>query len=133
MKIYYKIWVDLLYLKMKNPTYSDDWKVYIQIAMMLLMCFNLATIVISLRFLGYKAIFPKILALPSGKLGDFLFSAIYLFWPLLALNYFLIFYKDRYKKLMIKYTDSKGWLASSYITLSFVLFFTTFIFYVINQ
>lgn len=133
MKIYYKIWVDLLYLKAKNNSFSSGWELYFQIVMMLLMTFNITTIVMSLRFLGYSVIFPKISALPSGKLGDFLFSAIYLFIPLLIFNYFLFFNKERYKKLINKYTDSKGRLFMGYTVFSLVSFLVELILYGLYQ
>ena len=45
MKLYYKIWVDLIILSKNNPLRKEDWKWMVQIYMAMAMAIKLALIV----------------------------------------------------------------------------------------
>lgn len=102
MKLYYTLWVDCIKnIKAKN---EEGWKVKSMVAMSMAMIFNL-TFLVSI--------------LPKGILGYSFFSdyeyvnnvvnyVVLIVLPLIVINYFLIFYNERYKKILEKYQYKKG-------------------------
>jgi hypothetical protein len=132
MRIYYKIWVDIIYLIKKDPIQASAWKAYSKIAMMLLMSFNIGAIIVVLRVVGVNIIITGFSIIPLGRLNNLL-TSFYVFLPVFILNHLLIFYRDRYKKLLIKYPDQKGKLGLKYLIFTVISFLGSFTIHAINQ
>ncbi len=66
----------------------------------------------------------------SGSiLGNAIGFIIYFALPFIIVNYSLIFYKDRYRKLLDRYTHRNGKFAMGYILYSVLLGFISAVIY----
>lgn len=126
--LYYKIWVDGIIKIRKNPLRKEDWKWMIQSIVATLMSLNLVLIQFVLSDLGLikKVFVLDINWLPIGKLNNLISFFIAYLLPLSLLNYFLIFHKGKYKKLIEIYPYKEGKWFATYLycsTGSIILYF----------
>lgn len=141
IKIYYKIWVDCIVKIRSQPNNKDSWWWQSFVLMTMAMILN---IYVSLLLLVATEVITKIpiaikIDVFSGtKLDSLLTFLLQFFLPIGLLNYFLIFYKKKYKKLIEKYEYKNGRLFLTYfifstcilvllIILGYSLFFLGFI------
>jgi hypothetical protein len=119
LKIYYKIWVDLIYKVRTNPEQESMWKFYTIIFMSIAMAMNIFILRILVeQIVGIKLFDITITIFHYDKINLFFnFFILYLLLPLL-LNYFLIFYRNRYKTLIDMYNNYNGKLCKIYIFIS---------------
>jgi len=130
--IYYAWWADsITRIKHYNPK-MKDWKMRVFQLNTLLNSLNLWVIVIWLKYLNILKIpILQIDIFPGDVLDKFLVYIIEFASPFILLNYFLIFYKNRYNKIIQRYKDSKLNIAFPYAIASAALFAITVIVYAI--
>ncbi len=110
MSLYYKIWVDGIVKVKSRPDNSGLWKFALMNFTSMSMALNLLLLQFILNDLG---IMDNILSInvdlfPGTRLDAIAsFFLVYLL-PFLLLNYFLIFYRDRYKTLIKRYPSHDG-------------------------
>lgn len=120
---YYKIWVDCI-IKMKSiPANKSDWEYK---------CMAFMSMAMALQYGVFFTLFEKYIShtdwynldidiLPGKNLDAFLSFFILFLLPFLILNYFLIFWRDRYKMLIEKYENNEGNYAIAYVLGTFIL------------
>lgn len=136
MNFYYKIWVDVISRMKAQSQNKDNWKLYSFIFMSMAMSLNLLLFmtvlqshVLKIPFYNFKLDF-----FPGEKLDASLKYIILFFLPVAILNYFLIFFKKKYKRLLKSYKTYNGKLAVTYLLLSYFMpFILLFIAYIINK
>jgi hypothetical protein len=127
--IYYKIWVDAIFKIKSNPDLNKTWKFYSMIYMSTVMALNLWFF--SFLMLTFKckiSFYPfEINIFSIEKINSFLsFFASYLL-PMLVINYFLIFWNNRYEKLLLQYKAQNGKLFSRYFLCSILIYIFYFL------
>lgn len=130
MKLYYILFSDAINKILTVEKSKDLWKFYTLIFISFAMGLNLLmlkfiyfelnsskeyTILTNLNITGFQKI--------DGILTYFTFHL----FPFLILNYFLIFYKDKYKEIIVKYKHYNGKLIGWYYAISFFFFPLLFI------
>lgn len=128
-KLYYKIWVDTIVNIKKNPQHKSDWKFYSMFFMTMLTSLNLITVLMWLGFLGLKTNFLKISIFPGTMLDSFAMFLIQFALPCILLNYFFIFHRGKYKKLIEEHADRKGKLFLIYMFGTIGVFIIPVLFY----
>lgn len=123
LTIYYKLWVDCITKARSIPDNKNDWKVYTMIFMSMAMAINFVLFMALLQrnILGFSFYDIKIDIFPGKNLDAFIsFFILYLF-PMLLVNYILIFRKNRYEKLLATFKSYNGKLFISYFLASLAL------------
>jgi hypothetical protein len=120
LEIYYKIWVDGITKLRSVPGNKGMWKFYSMVFMSMAMAIMFAFLmaIFQRNILGYSFYFINIDIFPGENLDAFVSGFIRFVLPFLALNYFLIFYKKRYEKLIVRYKAYDGKLFLSYFLAS---------------
>jgi hypothetical protein len=101
-RIYYKIWIDAIKAAIKtDKDGQNSWKTILLITFSVSQGINLLMMFLLLKifFNLDMSIFMRFDIFPGRMLDGFL-SAFILFFPFLLLNYFLVFYRGKYKTLM---------------------------------
>lgn len=116
MSFYYKIWVDVIVKLRSRPQNAGLWKFYALSFVSMAMSLNLILFLLILSDLRvtkgiYKISFN---IFPGTRIDAFISFFISYLFPFLLLNYFFIFYNDRYKKLIKQYPYNNGKLFSRY-------------------
>jgi|SRR5690606_3344086 len=117
MNLYYKIWVDCILKAQSQPQNKDNWKLFTMIFMSMTMAINLwfITFVLMEHFKYSIPFFPlKIGVFQGTRIGSFVNFFVSYLLPFLVLNYFLIFYKRKYEKLIEVFPYRKGKLFIAY-------------------
>ena len=129
---YYTWWADsIIRIRHFNPN-MNDWKMKVFTLNTLLNSINLAVLVIWLNYLNILKIPILETDVFPGDVLDTVFSYIIQFaTPFILLNYFLIFHKNRYEKIIPKYKDKKLNIAFPYAIVSASLFAITVIVYAV--
>lgn len=127
--LYYNIWVDAIFNVKKNPLHKRDWKFYSMFFMTILTSLNAGTVLMWLGFLGLKTNFLKINVFPGTMLDSFAMFLIQFALPCFLLNYFLVFHKDKYKRLIEGHADRKGRLFLIYLFGTIGVFIIPVLFY----
>lgn len=135
MNFYYRLWSELFYI-IKTKNGYENWK---SIAM------TLMTVPMSLNLLIISIVFQKYILginiyridmdfLPPKINGFVNFFCLYIL-PNLIINYFLIFYRDRFKKILTnpKYLDSRKSIFLPYLFFSLIIPLLLVILVIINQ
>ena len=129
--IYYSIWVDAIVNIERNPKHKKDWKFFSMLYMTLLNALNLGVVLMLLSyFLNVKVILVRISMFSGELLNSFISFIIQFALPFIVLNYVLIFFRNRYKGLIKKYTDKKGKLFAIYLLSSIGVFIACVISYI---
>ncbi len=112
--IYYLIWVDSIQSIRKHHPQKKDWKTAIFIFVTWMNALNFWIIFIWMKYFGINI--PLIeLDLFSWDMIDSLSSFIIEFaLPIGLLNYILIFYKNRYEKILDRYKNLRARYGSIY-------------------
>lgn len=128
MKIYYSIWVDAInYERIKNGG-ENHWKTFTFGYMSTLLSLNiLAGLSAILFFTGYELtskLTEQLEKLFSNELVvNFLWFTITLLIPSMLINYFFIFYKNKYEYLLKSYKFKNGKLLLIYFSVTIIAFF----------
>jgi hypothetical protein len=128
-KLYYLIWVDFITSARKNHPERTDWKYSLFVLITMCNALNLYTFFIWLMYLGKVKYLIKIDIFPGTIINAASSFLIQFASPFILLNYFLIFYHDRYEKLIEKYPNKKGRLALIYSICSIWIGVISMIFY----
>ncbi|MGV8095646.1 MAG: hypothetical protein AB2L24_27670 [Mangrovibacterium sp.] len=127
--IFYLIWVDAIVgFRNHNPT-RTDWKIALFIIQTTCNALNLWTILLWLKYFEIFSFIIKIDIFPGTILNSAAGFIVQFASPFILLNYFLIFYNDRYEKLIEKYPHKKGKLAMIYTICSALIGFVSMILY----
>lgn len=116
-QFYYSVWTDCIIQVQRSPVTKKHWKLYSLYFMSLIMSFNYGFV---------WTLIPKGYKLPLLKLDifhiqfiDFTLSSIIFFMlPWVISNYYFVFRKDRYKKIVIQYKFKEGQLFKKYLIIS---------------
>jgi len=127
--LYFKIWADLIMGIQKNPEHKNDWRYYSMFLMTTLITLNLLTLVMLLGIFKVKVFFITTEVLPGTILDSFVSGLIQFVLPSFILNYFLVFHREKYKKLVVKYKDRKGKIFLPYLFISVGAFIIPVLFY----
>ncbi len=126
---YYLYWVDaIISIKTKNPN-RKDWKYTLFIYTTLCNALNGWVLMLWLKFFDIYSFRIEIDILSGSILSNAIGFIIYFALPFIILNYSLIFYKDRYRKLLDRYTHRNGKFAMGYIFYSVLLGFISAVIY----
>src|SRR3569833_2230385 len=113
---YYKIWLVAIISQRAKCAEHTNWKLYTIVPISVLQGINLFTF-----FYWMRVIFSPnlLLMMPVGifhahPLNGFISVIITFFIPFVLLNYLLIFYNDRYDKLITRYGAENGKLYRNY-------------------
>lgn len=125
LKLYYRIWVDAITKMRSLPKNAGVWKFYSMSFISTAMTLNLFVILIFLKDIGLTQKVAKFHFnfFSNSKFDGFLSFLFSYFLPFLLINYFLIFYKDRYKELIKQYKPNDGKLFIKYFFGSLGLLF----------
>jgi len=131
--IYKAIWVDGIVNIKKNPKHKNDWKFFSMVYMTLLNALNLAVLLIILSYYyDVKVLLVRITIFPGTMLNSFVSFLILFALPFGLINYFIIFYRNKYEKLIQVYSEKKGKLFASYLLGSIVLFVLSIVIYILQ-
>jgi len=135
MNFYYRVWSELFYIiKIKNG--YENWKSIAMTLMTVPMSLNLLiiSIVFQKYILGINIYQIDIDFLPSKINAIVNFFSLYIF-PNLTINYFLIFYRDRFRKVLTKskYRDPRKLIFIPYLFFSLIIPLLLVILVIINQ
>ena len=126
---YYLYWVDAIVgIKTNNPK-RKDWKFSLFTYTTICNALNLWVILLWLKYFNVLSFEIQINLLPGTILNSAGGFIVYFATPFILLNYFLIFYRDRYKKLIEKYPSRNGKFAIRYVFVSVLLGFVSMILY----
>lgn len=125
-KFYNMLWSDIILTARKNGNFTNKWKDFNYI-ISTFQGMNVVTLSILFKLL-FDIKLPlnfKIDIFPGTRLDSGLVGLLLYFLPFFLMNYFLIIYKDRYKKIIILNKSFGGKLLFYYIFFSILLFFIT--------
>ena len=131
MKLYYLIWTDFLVGRAKNRPDIDNWKFQVFVIMTWLNSLNLWALFSFLKILGIGTFLLKLSFMEGTRVNSAIAFFIRFALVFCLINYFLIFYKDRYKRIIREYLYSEGKIIRNYILITagsslftaFILFF----------
>ena len=128
MQIYYRVWSDAIKAAIKTDKDGiGGWKSVLLIIFSVSQGINILTIMLWIKVL-FKIemnVFINFNLFQGNMLNNFLSIFITLFLPFLILNYYLIFYKSKYKVIMEKYHGFKtkeGLIFMIYFIVSMAIF-----------
>lgn len=105
---FYLIWADAIISNRKYDKNSTNWKLSLFFLITMCNALNFYTILIWLKFIYKFSYTIEIDFFPGTILDNATVFIIQFALPFIILNYFLIFYKDRYKKIIQRYPKIKG-------------------------
>lgn len=124
---YYLYWVDAIVSIKTNSPKRRDWKFSIFTYTTMCNALNLWVVLLWLKYFNILSFKVQINLLPGTMLNNAGGFIIYFATPFILLNYFLIFYRDKYKKLIEIYPHKNGKFAMRYIFISVLLCFISMI------
>lgn len=133
-KLFYRIWVDAIVNIRKNPQHKNNWKFYSMFIMTLLVAINVMTVLMWIGYGGanfglFQLNLLEIDFFPGTMLDSFAMFLLQFAFPSFLLNFFSIFHRDRYKRLIVKYSDRKGKALVMYMFITIGLFIIPVLFY----
>ncbi len=106
--LYYLIWADAISSFRKHNPERNDWKFVTLVFISWMQALNFWIILLWLKY--FNIYIPKQIEIdifPGDSIDGFLSFSAQFALPFVILNYFLIFYKKRYEKILIKYNNIK--------------------------
>lgn len=131
LSIYYKIWVDAITQERAKKGADGNWKAFTIISMSLIQGVNLLTLLFILRFFTDIPILFTIDLTRDKAINAFIAGLLVFFIPFAILNYLLIFYNQRYNKLVNLYPSRNSKLYRNYVLISLGIIVIPFIFKII--
>lgn len=121
-RLYYGLWVDCIKRIKAQPLNKNSWRWKCMVSMSVPMIFNFVFIMSILQrhiigYYFYKIEFKFLTTYWSNIVSFFLIFIL----PVIVLNYFLIFRKERYKKILEKYPYRNGVFFITYLIVSLFL------------
>ena len=117
---YYKIWAEAIVKEQSKADERPFWKLYTLVPISVLMGINLFTIFYWMKIIVNKhlLLFMPVHIFLGNPLNDFVSVIITFFLPFLILNYLLVIYNERYKKIIKEYGDAKSKYYRNYALIS---------------
>lgn len=117
MRLYYSIWVDCIFKARQSN--ERTWKLITMILMTTAMSLNFLLLVnlVEVGLIGHPLFRLEFRGLPerARQITEFLLQFVV---PWIAINYFLILRKGRYRRLIAKYPNKNGQLFARYFAIS---------------
>jgi len=133
MNVYYLVWTDFLVGRAKNRPDMDNWKFQLFVTMTWLNSMNLWALFSFLKILGIGTFLLPISFMEGTRINSAIAFFIQFALVFCLINYFLIFYKDRYKKIIKEYPYSGGRIIRNYIFITAgSSLFTAFILFLLH-
>ena len=122
LALYYRIWVDVIMRAKSRPESRENWPVGTMIFMSISMTLNFLLIMTILQkhIIGSYFYHIDLNFLPK-RLNNVINFIVLFILPCFFVNYFLIFYKHKYRELLKKYPYRNGKLFLTYFTISMFL------------
>jgi hypothetical protein len=117
LSLYYRIWVDAITYQKKKQKKEDGWELLTIISISILQGLNLLAILFVFRWLTHRQM-PIMLPMRifhMSAFNGFCSVVLIFFLPFILLNYLLIFYNQRYQKLLSIYPNKNGKLYRNYL------------------
>lgn len=132
--IYYLIWSDAILNFRKHHPDRTDWKFALLFYITWIHALNWWIVFIWLKFFNILYIPLIVIDVFSGSLLDkFVAFTIEFALPFGILNYFLVFYRNRYEKIIKKYNNYKIRFAPIYsITIALLAFVSAILYGMLN-
>lgn len=112
---YYMIWADAILSFRRYHPDNTNWKIGTFLLQTSMNALNLWIVLLWLKFFNILVIPDfSIDIFPISNLNTLLEFTIEFASPFLLLNYFLIFYKNRYEKIIAKYNQTETRYAGNY-------------------
>ena len=128
--IYYMIWSDAILSFKKYHPDRKDWKFTLFLFITWIHALNWWIVLLWLKFLKiFNIPLISIDVFPGELLNDFFAFTIEFALPFGILNYYLIFYNNRYEKITQKYRDIKTRYAPIYSFTILILAFISAVLY----
>jgi hypothetical protein len=122
MRLYYKIWVDFITRLRSIESNKSNWKIKSYVIMSIAMTLNFILLMSILQKHILHNYFYKIDFYNFPILENNILTILILFaLPCAIINYALIFYNERYEKLLKKYSHYNGKLFLYYFLISIFL------------
>ena len=120
LSIYNRIWVDAIVYQKKKQKKESGWQLLTIISISILQGLNLLVILYILRWVTQHKM-PIMLPMRifhASAYNSFCSIMLIFFLPFVLLNYLLIFYNERYQKLISVYPNKNGKLYRNYFLVS---------------
>lgn len=106
--IYYLIWSDAIYRIRKHHPHKKNWKISLFIYITWIHALNLFIVFLWLKYFNIHIIPALDFDIFPGTILDdfFSFSVKFALFPVI-INYFLVFHKNRYERLTLRYPKSE--------------------------
>lgn len=127
--IYYQIWVDGILNSKDYKRKDPSWKITLFFIITLSNSLNLVTVYLWLRFIGLINYLIDVEISTNYYINNTVNFALQFATPFILLNYFLIFYNNRYERLIKRIPHKKGKLALFYVLFSGLAWFISMILY----
>ncbi|HEY9047251.1 MAG TPA: hypothetical protein VIN08_15205 [Ohtaekwangia sp.] len=115
MNVYYLVWTDFLVGRAKNNPDMQNWKFQGFVLMTWMNSLNLWTLFSFPKLFGIETFLLRLPFMEGTRVNSAVAFFIQFTLVFCIANYFLIFYKDRYKKITKEYPYSGGRIARNYI------------------
>jgi hypothetical protein len=132
-EIYYKIFVSIITTIKNSKNGSDIWQfasLFLVSVAMFLNVFSIWLIIDSYVYSGFaSSLYFEII--PNSPYNGIVIFSILIFIPIVIINYFLIYYKNNYLKLLERFPDAarKKFISGIYLAISW--FGTLFLFLIV--
>lgn len=133
MKLYYKLAVSTIYTMKNSPKFSDMWKSMSLVMLTINLGFNLITLFLLVKGLSQINIgdYVQIDFINNHYWNGFINLCFYAFIPIFLFNYYLVFNKNRFEQLIVKYHSAfKKKIFGIHFFLSLTLLYLIFIFFI---
>lgn len=130
--LFYALWADLINHEIIKNGGADYWKTFTFFSMSVLGSLNIMACMCAIRlFTGYiitEDTYQYLYTFKSETLNHFLWYLVYLFIPSMIFNYFSVFYRKNYEKILKNYKFRNGKLLKIYCFSSIgMVFFISFL------
>lgn len=125
---YTALWLDWIQNNIKNKKSEDDWKFEAWFYMSMMNATNYLSIALGLKwYFDISILVTNFHPLGITRIDTILNYSVQVAAPWFILSYFLFFYKERYKNLLVKNKVVASKMSGRYGILSIGLFFTVII------
>ena len=113
---FYLVWSDAIQRVRKSNPRMKDWKWKIFLYMTTVHAFNLWIILLWLKYFNVINVHTLKLDIFPGSILDGFFSfTLFFASPFVLLNYFTIFHRNRYERILKKYKTTSIWYSPLYM------------------
>jgi len=127
--IYYTFWVNVIVEGRKNQPKRTDWKISLFLLITTCNSLNLYVIMLWLKYFDIFSFRVNINFMSINIINNVIEYIIRFASPFILLNYFLIFHKNRYNKLIEQYPPNDSKFPLLYVLTSVLVAFISVIIY----